>query len=273
MRVRRGVVEAAIARAGIEEPSREARRMYASLGRGVFELLWLAGASDRRRAAAIDASVTVDMAALDEALARGAVVLCASHTGNWELAAAAAARLLAARGRRLAIVAKPFSSRPFDAFCTRLRTRLGIDVLRPSGAMTTARRALAAGACVAMPIDQVPDRAVHGVPVRFLGGDALVDRAPAVLARRAGASMLVVAASRTGGAHRVEVLASIAAPRSAGEVRTALLEATAALETFVLRCPSGWMWLHRRWRAPRDRLIDTAWTTPSSSPAGASRAA
>ncbi len=247
--------------------------MYASLGRGVFELLWLAGAGDARRARAIEEHVTLDAAALDRALARGPVVLCASHTGNWELAAAAAAKALAERGRRLVVVAKPFSSPGFDAFCTHLRARLGVGTIRPAGALAAARRALAGGACVALPIDQVPDRATHAIEARFLGATALVDRAPAVLARRAAASMLVVAGSRAGSAHRVEVLAVLDPPRSHGDVARAATCATAALEGFVRRDPAAWMWLHRRWRAPRDRLIESAWTTPSSSPAGASRAA
>lgn len=262
-----------MARAGIAAPAAHARAMYASLGRGVFELLWLSGASDARRAAAIATHVALDAAALDEGLARGPVVLAASHTGNWELAAAAAARLLAERGRRLVVVAKPFSSSGFDAFCTRLRARLGIDVVRPAGALVALQAALASGACVAMPIDQVPDRDAHALACGFLGAPALVDRAPAVLARRARATMLVVAASRSAVGHRVEVVASIAAPRSRAEVSAAATRATAALEAFVRRSPACWMWLHRRWRAPRNRLIESAWTTPSSSTAGASRAA
>lgn len=260
-------------RAGVHAPAASADAMYRGLGRGVFELLWLSGASEARRARVLAREVTLDARTLDLALDRGPVVLCASHTGNWELAAAAAARVLATRGRRLAVVAKPMSSPGIDAFCTRLRARLGVAVIAPAGALSAARAALAAGACVAMPIDQVPERSAHARAAEFLGAPALVDRAPGVLARRAGASLLAVAARRDRGRHRVEVLASWPPPRSAGEVDRALAGATAALADFVRRQPESWLWLHRRWRAPLDRLIDSAWTTRSSSPAAASRAA
>jgi len=229
-------------RAGIEHPARHARAMYEGLGRGAFELLWLAGASAERRARAI-ASVPLDEDGLVRAVSRGPVVLCASHTGNWELAAARAAHVLARHGRRLRVVAKPFSSPGVDAFCTRLRARLGVDVVRPCGAMAAAVGALRDGDCVAMPIDQVPDRAEHSLIAPFLGESAFVDRAPAVVARRACVPMLVVANGR--------VLAEIPAPSSAHEARAAMRRATTALDAFVRSEPASWLWLHRRWRRPR----------------------
>lgn len=254
LRIRRRLVEDAMARAGIADPSRQARAMYASLGRGVFELLWLAIAPRARREAFLE-SVVLD------ATPDGPCVLAASHTGNWEAAAAAAART-----RRVAMVAKPFSWRAFDAFCTYLRKRLGVEVIRPDGAMAAARAVLRAGGSIAMPVDQVPNRAAHGVPVEFLGAPVLVDRAPFVVAKRAGVPLLVIAAS---GSHRVEVLRRI----DVDDVAEAAREATAALEAFVRRHPASWMWLHRRWRAPRDRVGTRPWTTRSSSQDAVSRAA
>src|SRR5207253_1697600 len=93
------------------------------------------------------------------------------------------------------------------AFCTYLRTRLGVEVIRPDGAMAAARRVLAEGGSVAMPIDQVPDRAAHGVLVDFLGAPALVDRAPFVLAKRAGVPLLVIAAASGGSGAEIVTVA------------------------------------------------------------------
>jgi KDO2-lipid IV(A) lauroyltransferase len=94
----------------------------------------------------------------------------------------------------------------------------------------------------------VPDRARHAVAARFLGETALCDRSPATLARRAGATLLVVGARREGASHRVFVLATLDARVETVDAMTRA--ATAALEAFVRERPRGWLWLHRRWRAP-----------------------
>lgn len=256
LRIRRALVEQAMGRAGVEDAPRAARAMYRRLGRGLLELLWLGGARERE---ALLSRVTFDPAAeraIDEALARGPVVVLATHTGNWELAAAGAARLLAARGRRLSVVGKPMGARGVEAFVSRLRGALGVHVIAPSGALAAAQRALEAGDVVAMPIDQVPDRAAHGVRVRFMGAAALVDRAPATVAWRAGATALVVASERRAEGHRVHVLGTFS-PVDAGSgpawIHATTTAATAKLEAFVRASPASWLWLHRRWRAPRER--------------------
>jgi KDO2-lipid IV(A) lauroyltransferase len=264
LRIRRRAVEAAMRRAHVADPSASATSMYRSLGAGVLELLWLSGRERRSpelRAAALRSHVILDDdldVALFEASERGPVVLAASHTGNWELIAYGAAQVLAARGRRLAVVVKPQSVGAFHAFCMHLRRACGLVLIEPEGAFAAARRSLAAGDVVAMPIDQVPDRVRHGVTVPFLGAEALADRAPAVLARATGATLLVVAASRDGRLHRGHLLAELP-PHARGEsaanawITHATREATRALDTFVRARPSSWLWLHRRWRAPLER--------------------
>ncbi len=254
LQIRRAAVVSAMRRASIGDPPGEARAMYAGLGAGLLELLWLGGARPARRAAILRAHVRLDDD-LDEALrvagARGPVVLAASHTANWELVAYGAAQVLSARGVRLAVVVKPVSVGVFHAFCTNLRRACGLELIAPDGALRAARRLLVAGDVVAMPIDQVPDRAQHGVSVAFLGAPALADRAPAVLARSVGATLLVVGATRDGCTQRAHLLAEIPPPReTAASITEATREATRALETFVRRNPSAWLWLHRRWRAP-----------------------
>jgi lauroyl/myristoyl acyltransferase len=140
--------------------------------------------------------------------------------------------------------------RGVNAFCTDLRRAAGLRILPPRGALASGCAAIAGGDVVAMPIDQVPDEPRHAVLGSFLGERALLDRAPAALAARAGATLLVVAAERDGMGQRLRVLGSFAAPRRAGPtwIAETTREATALLDAFVRRSPSSWLWLHRRWR-------------------------
>jgi lauroyl/myristoyl acyltransferase len=269
LRIRRGAVEGAMTRAAVNDAPAEAAAMYRGLGEGVFELLWLASVSAERRADALRTHVRLDddlERALIGAADRGPVILAASHTGNWELIAYGAAQVLAKHGRRLAVVVKPQSVGAFHAFCMHLREACGLVLIAPQGAFAAARRSLAAGDVIAMPIDQVPERRRHGIEVSFLGAAALADRAPAALACLTGATLLVVAASRDGRLQRGHLLAELLAhaprttPETAAPVRevvtasawieNATREATRALEAFVRKRPSSWLWLHRRWRAP-----------------------
>ncbi|MBX3231590.1 MAG: hypothetical protein KIT84_23820 [Labilithrix sp.] len=261
LRVRRAHVEAAMVRAGVADAKGTAVRMYRALGVALVAFL---------RGRPLPA---IDEEPLAAAIARGPVVLFASHTGNWELAAAAAARLLAARGRRLSVVAKPMSTRWIDRLLARLRARLGVHVIAPEGALAAAGRALAAGDVVAMPIDQVPDR--PGLAVRFLGARAVVDRAPAIVAWRSRATVLVIGATE-GRASVLDVIPARSCSDRAGLwIDAAARRATAALEDFVRREPASWMWLHRRWRdlSPLAAQANRGpWKTRSSSRAGASAA-
>lgn len=229
-----------MARAGVAG----ARAFYAELGTSVFELLWLAGAGEARRQRAIADHVVLDEAGLDVA---GPIVLAASHTGHWELAAFATARFFAARGRTFTVVAKPIAVGAFHVFCNRLREAAGVRVVPPAGALEATQAALASGGVVAMLIDQVPDRERHAERGSFLGAPALLDRAPFALAARAKATVLVVASRREGARQVASVLAELEARTPAAAAR----EAAGVLERFVRAHPTSWLWLHRRWREPR----------------------
>jgi Kdo2-lipid IVA lauroyltransferase/acyltransferase len=279
LRIRRAHVEDAMRRAGVASPSRTARAMYASLGRSAFEFLWLA-----RRGDEAVGHVTVDGAsavAWREARAQGrGVVIAASHTGNWDLAACAMARDVA-----LLVVTKRLSARSIDRFWQATRAGRGVSLAGADGAMASGREALARGGAVAMMIDQVPVAARHAVEVDFLGVPALADRAPAALAAAAGAPLVVAAARRDGrGGHELHVLRVITPPPrpTRAWIAEATVSATQALDAFVRANPSQWLWMHRRWkkaprfavdRAARGATLASPWSKiPSSLPGEASKA-
>lgn len=253
LRIRRRHVEAALERAGVARSRAEASGMYASLGTGIFELLWLAG----RPPAALAEWFTMDPAcgeALLRAAARGrGVILATAHTGNWDLSACAAAQWItrAAGGARLHVVTKRLSWRALDRYWQRLRAERGVVLADAIGAATYVRDALSAGDFTAMLIDQVPERGSGVAIAPFLGAPALHDLGPALLAARARVPLLLVLGHREpDGRHRLELAAAIDPEdlRGKGAIERATATMASALEGFVRAHPAQWLWLHRRWK-------------------------
>jgi KDO2-lipid IV(A) lauroyltransferase len=254
--VRRAHVESAMSAAGVEAPAREAGAMYESLGRSALEFLWVA-----RRAREFAPHVVMDpsSAAPWRAALEGGrgVVIAASHTGNWDLAACAVAGDV-----ELLVVTKHLSAPSIDRFWQSTRARQGVTLTGAEGALSRGREVLRRGGAVAMMIDQAPSSRRHTVAVEFLGQPALAERAPAALAAAAGAPLVVAAARRSAsGQHVLHVLQMIE-PRGSQPARAWIAEATVAatrsLEAFVRAHPSQWLWLHRRWKQPEPGAASVA---------------
>jgi KDO2-lipid IV(A) lauroyltransferase len=277
VRVRRAHVERGMRAAGIRDVGIEARAMYRSLGTSAVELLYLAA-----RGAEAAAHARVDPASercWQQALGRGrGVVIAASHTGNWDLAACTVARDV-----ELLVVTKRLRVRSLDSFWQSTRAAQGVALTEPSGALARARAVLGRGGAVAMMIDQVPASARHAIAAEFLGRMATVDRAPAVLAAACRAPLVVAASRREASGRHVLVVLDVLEPGprpSRAWVMQATAAATRALDQFVRAHPSQWLWLHRRWkpldRKPQRTTLRVPCPKPpirSSSPAAPSRVA
>lgn len=127
-----------------------------------------------------------------------------------------------------------------------------------------------------MMIDQVPLSPTHASPVSFLGQTAATDRAPAALAASARVPLVVAAARRDDAGHQVLYVLDVVEvpPRpSRAWVLAATRTATRALDAFVRRYPSQWLWMHRRWKPMLRGNPPCPTPIRSSSPAEASRAA
>jgi KDO2-lipid IV(A) lauroyltransferase len=249
-------VEASLRAAGIAEAAGVARGVYASLGVGLFELLWLAG----RPRGALGDRFAMDPACADAlrraaSLGRG-VIVATAHTGNWDLAACGAAHWLAAEGAlgegaALYVVTKRLSWRALDRYWQHLRAARGVVLVDAQGAATAVREALAKGSVAALLVDQAPERRRGVVAFPFLGVTALHDLAPALLAARARAPMLAIFGHRTpDGRHLLSLGAAITPDelRARGGPEAATRRIAAALERFVREHPEQWLWLHRRWK-------------------------
>ncbi|MBK7582348.1 MAG: lysophospholipid acyltransferase family protein [Myxococcales bacterium] len=236
LRIRRSHVEACMRRAGVALPRATAREMYRGLGTSLMELFL------SRRAVK---NVSLDQRVLDVLAARGAVIATA-HTGAFDLVACAAAERVP-----LTVVTKHLSIGVLDRVWQTLRRRHGLKTVAAGSAAVSAGALLRRGEAVAMLIDQAPERERATTVVTFLGQPARVDLAPALIAARARVPLCVVFARRTSsGRHVAELAGVLEPPAHAGPAwaETAMRQASAWLEAFVLRHPDQWLWMHRRWK-------------------------
>jgi KDO2-lipid IV(A) lauroyltransferase len=254
LRIRRRHVEEALRAAGIAPVAAVARGVYASLGAGLFELLWLAGRPPRTLAERFTmAPAAAEALRKAAALGRG-VVVATAHTGNWDLDACGAARWFAEDGQSggpLHVVTKRLSWRALDRYWQSLRAARGVVLVDAQGAAGAVRQALGAGGVVALLVDQAPERASGWTRLPFLGRTAKHDLAPALLAARSRAPVLVILGYREAdGRHRMELCETIMPEelRARGGVAAATERIAAAVERFVRAHPEQWLWLHRRWK-------------------------
>jgi KDO2-lipid IV(A) lauroyltransferase len=225
--------------------------MYRSLGRGLFELLWMA-LNPRSR---LDAWVPIDGETVNSVncVAAEGAVIASAHTGNWDLLACAAA----ARWP-LTLVTKQLRVGLLNRLWQKARSRRGIRLVGVGQAAREGARALARRELVVMMIDQAPERRRATVVTEFLGQPARVDLAPALLAMRARVPLLAVFTRRDADGRNVAELGPLLTPPSRPSRRWAeesMIELTLALDRFVRRHPEQWLWMHRRWKNVADDAV------------------
>lgn len=227
-----------------------ARESYRGLGRIAMEIIWLsrAGQSD-----ALAAFVEPEgWEHVESAYARGeGVIVVMGHFGNWELGAA----YLGMRGIPVDAVAMHMANPFSDAFITRTRTRLGLNVVFDEHAVRRIPKALKDGHAVVLVSDQGA-KGLAGTFVNFFGRPAKTPRGAAVFAMRNRLPMLFVAAVRQPD-HRYRFHVTPVPIADTGDrerdIDATVQNYTAVLESYVRRYPEQYFWQHRRWkRQPPD---------------------
>jgi Kdo2-lipid IVA lauroyltransferase/acyltransferase len=256
----RGLGALAYAAAGFERrcACRQLRSAFGSklsvarsrrLTRGVFNRLALSAVELARMVRNFEQRPNVvlppsSLRALDEASALGrGVIFVTAHLGNWELMAATLARA----GYPIFTVAKKSYDPGFTKMIHKARGDFGVRAIYrgDKGASAAMLRALRNNAVLGFLIDQDTD--VPSVFAPFFGRPAKTPAAPAVLALRLGAPIVVGSIFRNtrDGSHAVEI--------EPFEVSGSVEEVTAALnlllETRIRRHPCEWVWFHRRWKS------------------------
>ncbi len=188
---------------------------------------------------------------LDRALSDGhGAVLLGGHMGNWECLAA----WLAQCGYPMRPIIRHPNSKSLADLLRVYRARVGVGTFPKEEGFRKAVRFVKDGGFLGVMPDQAWDRG--GAYGPFLGRMCYTATGPAVIARMTGAPVIPIVLHRIAPFQfRVTVSPplELATERDReGDIAVNTMKINAALEEMIRPFPDQWLWLHRRWKEPRD---------------------
>lgn len=227
--------------------------MWDNLGRVVGEYPHLGRFSPKGEDPRISYTLPDGMTVAD--LTGHPLVFLSGHFANWEMMPILAHQI----GLNTAAVVRP-PNNPYVAQWVADRRRVNgpATFVAKHNAMRTLITQLRGNNSICMLVDQ---KLREGIAVPFFGRDAMTTPAPAALALKTGAPILLAANRRLPGA-RFEVTV-YAMPdftpsgNDAEDIKALTALITAKIEEIVRADPGQWLWIHNRWserngRGPRD---------------------
>lgn len=238
------------------ERTRILRAMWENLGRTVAEFVHLPALCETPSGPGYEIRGVAHLLAPPAHV--GPAIYLSAHYGNWELLP----KILADRGAAFAPVYRPAGNPGIDRAIQRLRREAtGTTPAFPKGAAGARAAAtyLARGGRLGMLVDQ---KLNEGIAVPFLGRAAMTTPFPAQLALRYRCPVILGRIDRIGPLRfRLTVEPPLPLPDSgdaARDVRALTCAINRTLEAWIRLRPDHWLWLHRRWPAPR-RPAPPAW--------------
>ena len=178
------------------------------------------------------------------------VIGIAAHSGNWELMAAA----VGASVTPVSMVAHTMKKSYFDRVLERIRLRHGNRVIYRDNGVRGMFAVLKDNGFLGILPDQVV-KPPHGILADFLGRPAWTTMMPAKLALKTGSPMLPFFAHREGGKTIITIHPELVLSASGSEDERILDGTTKmneAISLHILRHPTQWNWLYRRWKGTDD---------------------
>ena len=185
---------------------------------------------------------------LDRALAKGNGVLALTgHVGNWELMGG----YLAMKGYPINVVGAPIYDPRLDELVIKNREQSGMKYIARGSATREIIRALRRNEVIGLLIDQ-DTKHVEGVFVDFLGKKAYTPVGPAILAEKTGAAVVPMGIHiQQDNTHHVEIQDELTLTKTADPEQNRINNTqlfSIAIENFVRKFPTQWVWMHRRWK-------------------------
>ena len=172
-----------------------------------------------------------------------------NHIGNWELFIFCAALV---RSGRHGVIYRALPNRFIDAHIRRARGSTGLELIERKHGLAQSTSILKGGGMLAILVDQ--HAGDKGIWTPFFNRLASTTPLPAILATKTGAELLPVAIFTVGpGKWRLEVGEFV--PKRGASIEELTYRINRALESLIIRRPSDWFWLHRRWKTPSPKFL------------------
>jgi len=221
-----------------------ARQVFENLGRSFVEVVSLVKFNKRN----IDRYIKCrGLEIIDRFIeeGKGGIVLSA-HFGNWELMA----HYFAIKGYRVNVIARRVRMEQFERFLTKVRQRHGVNILYRDMSASDVIALLKKNEFVGVMPDQDMD-SVSGVFVDFFGRRAYTPDGPAILNFLTKAPIIPCVMVRREFGHEI-LLGRPIELSATGDRDRDILEntqrCTEAIESYIRRFPSQWVWFHDRWK-------------------------
>jgi len=226
----------------IEWRRRLGRSVFSQLGRNIVDVVRLPRLTE---------AGLLDMVRLPSDLdgvlepGRGAIVV-GGHYGAWELLPS----ILAATGRRGAVLVSRLREERLDRLLAGLRSGFGVEIVTTDDPVSACVRVPREGRVLLVAADQArPGRRVAG---SFLGRGSWLSAGPASLALAASVPLVPMGIRlEADGRHRVLAAPPITAPERLDReaaIESLTVRFTSVLERWILEDPSQWAWFHERWK-------------------------
>lgn len=177
------------------------------------------------------------------------IVYVTAHFGNWELAPYGLKH--AAFGKKVNIVYKKMKNPYFEKHLLSIRNKSGITMIESEGAVRKVAKAMQNDEVVSFLIDQNMGNE-NAVPVKLLGLTAMQTSAPAALARKYNALIVVGFVYRGKDDRHVMRTEGIIEVEQTADKKADIQKATQLqadyIEQAIRKTPELWFWCHRRFK-------------------------
>ncbi len=226
----------------VEEIGRIARASFASMGRFAFDVARIPVQTKESLSKIVRVTGSSH---LDKALEKGTgVIALTGHIGNWEMLGAFFAKM----GYPVNVVATTLRDDRLNDVIIEIRESSGMNVLERKTGTMGAMRCLRRGEILGVLIDQ--DTSVQSVEVDFLGSRAKTAVGPVRLSAKTGATILPAAMLMTDdGKYHVEIREPVCVVGRPGTLPDDVTRCSRAVEEFILKQPTQWVWMHKRWKS------------------------
>ncbi len=171
-----------------------------------------------------------------------------NHIGNWELFIFCAALV---RTGRHAVIYRALPNRFIDAHIRRARGSTGLELIERKQGLAQSISVLKGGMLAILVDQHAGDK---GIWTPLFNRLASTTPLPAILATKTGAELLPVAIFTVGpGKWRLDVGEFV--PKRGASIEELTHRINRALESFIIRRPSDWFWLHQRWKTPSPKFL------------------